>query len=748
MSRAGRAEHAPSLPALCLSLLGVQLLAVAMRSITFPEVFPGDGSVDLDILDSAYHARLALYAFVNFPSVLDFDPYIAFPDGAPVPLPPLFDWTLAAVAHLFGHDPATFERVAAFASPVLGALGVLPVYALGRMLAGHGVGLGAGALFAVLPAITDSSRIGNIDHHAWVTTLAVTHLALIATLAARDATPRTLAWASAGLLFTRAGLALSWSGSLLYLGLGDATILLVGLLLGRRAVLAGQALGAGLAAALLVPWLATSATPLGGVLSTTTLSWIHVLALLGIAFVSGVLVLLHGSGSQAGVGQRLALAAVLCCGGLGVLLVALPDARDALESALPFFARSDGWGHANLEQRPLFRLARDGIDASLAQRRWGWLVYALPFAWLATLARARADRVRGPALCVAGWMAALGPLAILQERFGRDFAPTAAVGLALLFDDLAAPLRRRVPAALADAAAVLLACALLWPALAESEWPHLVRIGSLLRGEVPANAPPRLSARASLVRFAREIRAATPETGGYFDPTRPPEYAILAQPSYGHVLHYFARRPTPANNLGPYLDLAKFRAVRRAYAERSEPEVIAIAESLGARYVLTSYATARKGPGFLKRLHRGDLRDGESSERLRLRIEGPAGGALLGDLRRPPAGVPAYQLYEVVRGALLEVPAPAGSEVHAETTVLTSLGRRLAFRAAARSESDGWARLRVPYADRSQAESRALEPYRIHVGERVFRASVSDADVREGATLRVSDETADPRTSP
>jgi len=132
-------------------------VAVGIRALRFEVAFPGDGTVQFTSDDATYHARRALYSFVNFPSVLDFDPYIAYPDGAPVPWPPLYDWALAGVARLFGRSTLTFERVAVWASPVLSALTLVPVFAMGRRLGGTGVGLGAAWLFALLPASSNRS---------------------------------------------------------------------------------------------------------------------------------------------------------------------------------------------------------------------------------------------------------------------------------------------------------------------------------------------------------------------------------------------------------------------------------------------------------------------------------------------------------------------------------------------------------------------------------------------------------------
>jgi len=147
-------------------LLAAIVVALAVRAARFPLIFPGDGSVQFVPGDACYHARRALYTFVNFPSLLVFDPYMAYPDGARVPIPPLYDWALGGVALLFGHSTLVFERAAAWMSPVLAALTILPVYAIGRRLGGAGVGIGAAWLFAVLPANSDTTGVGNLDTDA------------------------------------------------------------------------------------------------------------------------------------------------------------------------------------------------------------------------------------------------------------------------------------------------------------------------------------------------------------------------------------------------------------------------------------------------------------------------------------------------------------------------------------------------------------------------------------------------------
>jgi asparagine N-glycosylation enzyme membrane subunit Stt3 len=45
-----------------------------------------------------YHLRRIWFSVVNFPASLAFDSYMNHPLGAPAVWPPLFDWSIAAVA--------------------------------------------------------------------------------------------------------------------------------------------------------------------------------------------------------------------------------------------------------------------------------------------------------------------------------------------------------------------------------------------------------------------------------------------------------------------------------------------------------------------------------------------------------------------------------------------------------------------------------------------------------------------------
>ncbi len=720
----------------------VALLAVALRATDLPGVFPPDGTTELAPADSAYHARRALYSFHNFPSVLTFDPYMAWPDGAPVPMPPLYDWAVGGLARCFGDTEQRFERVAAWLAPAFAALTVVPVYAIARSLAGPGVGLGAALLFAILPAGARRATLGDLDHHAAVALLGASWLALSLAHLAPNRGRASLARCAVGLAGVRAALVLTWSGSILYLVVGETALLLGAILDGRRSPLLAQAAGTLGAALLVTPVLRALPPPVP--LATTDWSWLHVLFLLGTALVA----LVVAGSRRASAGARLAVAAVAACSLAGLALLWAPELAQGLDRGLAFLGREDTWGARNAEQRSLFAAPLRQGSVSLAILNYGWLAWLVPLAPLAALERARDTRLRARAVCFGIWSLAFTALAVAQVRFGSDFAPVAAVSFAFLLGRVGQAGVERIPgawvarhrSAVAVGVGLGVGTLLLWPALVHNygsaATPRIAGPGEGQGGTL-------LSQARSLTRFARMIRAATPETVGYRDADARPEYAVLVRPGHGHTLHYMARRATPANNFGPYLDRQKYVAARRFFQVPTRREALDVARRLGVRYFVTFARAPTEPEAFVDRLHRSDGLVGPEAPdgRLRLVVEGPFGG--VPPLRGFPAGtlpqraVP-YKLFEIVEGAVLEARLAPGEEMDVRVQVDTNLGRRLPLRARVRADASGAARLRVPYPTAGEAPVRTAGPYRVRVGDgEERRVTVSEDEVREGRVVPV-----------
>jgi hypothetical protein len=235
----------------------------------------------------------------------------------------------------------------------------------------------------------------------------------------------------------------------------------------------------------------------------------------------------------------------------------------------------------------------------------------------------------------------------------------------------------------------------------------------------------------------------TPDTSGFFDPAVMPEYGVLCNPSHGHVLHYVARRATPADNFGSYLDDEKFRSAYNFYVVVDEASALAIARRLGARYVLSYDSEFLISGSVVHRLQRFDgsaRSDIAHLGHFRLIAEGPENGLPLWSSfpsGQAPIDTIPYKLFEVVEGAVLEVQTAPGTEVVTAVKIATPGGRQFTYRARARAGDDGMARLRVAYATDSREPTHSLGPYQMHVRGLSLTASVTDADVLEGRTVRV-----------
>lgn len=705
-----------------------------------PDVFAADGHVLLEPWDGSYHARRALYTFENFPAVLRFDPYLDYPDGAVVPVAPLYDWLLGGVARGFGTRIQTFERVAALSSPVLAGLTVLAVFFLVLSLETPATALLAAALVAVLPIHVEYARLGDSDHHTAVSLL----LALwIAVDLRRLVLPGSRFPLRNVLLrgLVLAALILTWSGSALYLLVGEGAALAAAVLFSdRRISAAGQAVSEVMAAVLVVPWLWWQGTPVGGPLSSTTLSGLQPLILISAAGVAVAFLAAERRWPSRRRGERWVRAGVIGSAVAGGLL-AVPPLRAALAPGLHFVAGSDVWSLTNPEQEPLFVFLRH-LDRGIgpASRYYGWFAYLLPVAPIGLLPALRDRARRGAASLLGIWYLALAPLAVEQIRFGNEFSiPAVAVFAIFAMEAMRFATSRLMGAKWGEVArervvavlAVSLAAILMVPAFSRYYAPKVTRLARWL---APASSmpgarepPPELA----LVRFLEEVRRVTPETAGFLGPGQP-QYGILCPPSLGDSTVYRARRPTPAGNLGPYLDPRRFNTVNHFFGLSSQRVVLQVARHLRVRYVIV---TPRM---------QGDRQQlGSHLERL----DGSAYAMLpaLGHFRlvtesreTPEPGVApgrAFKLFEIVPGAVILAQGRPGASVSADLWLVTRTGRRFEFFTSGGVGPGGVARLRVPYATEGPVPGGDVRPvgrYSVRVGGRESGVDVSETDVREG----------------
>jgi len=136
--------------------------------LPYDRVFVGD-LIKFTGFDPYYHMRLVDSLVLNFPHRIPFDPYAQFPYGCPVTWAPFFDWFLAGTILVFSLGSPTqhtVDVIGVYFPAVLGALTVIPVYFIGKVLFNRWVGVIAAGLVGIFPGeFLNRSILGFTDHH-------------------------------------------------------------------------------------------------------------------------------------------------------------------------------------------------------------------------------------------------------------------------------------------------------------------------------------------------------------------------------------------------------------------------------------------------------------------------------------------------------------------------------------------------------------------------------------------------------
>jgi dolichyl-diphosphooligosaccharide--protein glycosyltransferase len=719
-----------------LPWLALFLAALAVRSLHFGLVFV-DGEVRFPFgVDELYHMRRIWFTVVNFPAALGFDFYLNHPNGAPPIWSPFFDWTIAAVARALvgAGDQHAVEVVATWVPPVLGSLAVLAATGAARGAYSAAAGWWTGWLLLTPPAQVFLSEPGQVDHHVAVGLLAA--VLVMATLPMTRPVPPGASLRSA----TLAGIAcaaaiLLWAGALLHVLIVQTFLVLQltatadgGAARARARALAWMH---GVAALGVAPYCIGRSWEQFGAFSVEVHSNLQPLWLAaGAAALALACQLWKRPALGATRGRRFASALGLVVPGIAAAWWLLPGLADSLRSAGGWFA-DDRFLERILEMKPLL-LAGDRFAPGIAHEQFSYLFWSFPLLlggllWQA-LRTERADRLL--LVVVAAVFLAAG----LYERRFLDVAwagyawvlgPAIAEGLAAVRRQRAIPRWLPVAAALGVGVTAVLPAAFSYRSeLAQSIASH--------QGEKIELHP---IARRQLVvrRVADWLKGETPPTQGYLDASLRPEYGVLTSWDSGHLLRYYGERPMVQDNFGPWGGIAGFDAARHYFEAREEAEAVAIAERLGARYVVA----LPKGSGQMK--------PGLHSMTRRLAVVRQEGGALgfngagLGrhrlvyladdaDLERP-AGQPVWRVavYEIVAGARVVGSALADQEVRFEQMLRLPGQPPILHVASARADSRGRYELRLPYPNEGG--------YVVRMGQTRSTLRVSEADVREGRTL-------------
>ncbi len=736
------------------------LVSAALRTIQHQKIpVPARDTWITSDADSFYHMR-RVDRFLNEGSIDGRDDALNHPHGSPIPWPPYYTGVAGALTGPFAPEaePARrdfLERHVASLPRAFGAATSGVAAVAGWVLAGLGGALLAGLLHALSAASIVYSRLGNGDHHAWITLLSGAQLLLLGggLRHAGDARRAALWGGAAG---AAAGVALgSWVASVLY-------VLPVQIALGWMLLVHARTEQRGLpwlglsfhAAALVVvlPAVALSSWNETHPWIVVNLSWFHAAWLIvgGLVFVP--LLRLPGPRARAAypwiVGAALALLGIVLLGtGVG------PGA--GMREGFAWMARNDAFMGAVWESRGIL-----GEDAAFDPTEiLGHGLLLLPFAW-AMLAWRAFVRGRHELL---PWAVAV-PLLFLQaarqvrftDALALPMAVTIAWGVVTVWRERFAggSKRRRLPDGVAAVVVVVLAA--------------LMNVGTLSRTREATARDPELPGQpeqpsATVAReLAEWIRTGTPDDGP----------AVLASWTWGHLIEWAADRPSVATNFGTFVGEEAFRAPSRFFLAEDPAAAERILRDRDARWVLVttwlpnrvSHMIRATDPALSSRYtERGGADDGVQLRfewyrtiGARMLFEGrtmlPDGGfgppidfariVYVSPQRDPryrmrPDPAPAGWVWERVEGARLEASGSPGDVLEVAVAVRYAIGRHeVVWTGSGVAGEDGIARVRVPYAtDAPNGGGVAAGPARWRMAGREGTVVVPEAAVTAGEVV-------------
>ena len=165
-----------------LLLLALMALSLTLRVIPpYDQVFTGEW-IKLTSYDAYWQMAQVDKIALDFPYSIS---HFNAPEFAEIRESGLsfFHWLLAGTIWVIGLGSPTqhtIDTVGVYFPAVLGALVVIPVYFLGKVMFGRGAGVMAGLLIAILPGeFMGRSSLGFTDHHVLEVLLTTTALLFV-----------------------------------------------------------------------------------------------------------------------------------------------------------------------------------------------------------------------------------------------------------------------------------------------------------------------------------------------------------------------------------------------------------------------------------------------------------------------------------------------------------------------------------------------------------------------------------------
>jgi dolichyl-diphosphooligosaccharide--protein glycosyltransferase len=752
-----------------LPLFCIFLAALAVRWLPYHACFAADRTYFFGT-DPYYHLRRVLLTVADFRHMPSIDYYLGYPEGTPnmlAPLMYLFSGALSWIA-AGGRQPdqQLVEAVCAAAPTVWGALSCIPVFYLGRQLAGRLAGFVAAACMAIIPASLLQTLVGVFDNNGLEPLIAAVFFLAVATLLQEQSLAEHKGKLLSGQVIA-AGLAgwialFTWRGSVMFFiivgvfALGET----LAACFYRRSPCSGLGLiGSSylLIGALTVPFVSAGLWGAQPTMKFNVISWFHVLAIVG----GGVLLLLIARiPEQYYRSSRAPKAAILVVAVLfsaAICLLFFQGKKGGGDiSLLNYFFADNPWGIEELEG--LF-MGKNGFSLMAPATTLSFGFWTFPVVWLVLILKEIRNGFNRPRIV----LFLVWSLVFMVITVGRvRFAPLFSLGVAICLGILAARItelpdrfRSNFPWVTTKIFAIALVGLLLLPS-----WVLISRL-------------PRHSYKYSITEdlFATLdwMRVNTPATSFFYTPWNRPEYGVLAAWDFGHWINYIARRPAIATPM--LTETYGIEPQARFFLSENNEEAEGILRENSIKYVMITN-TLRQLANFSRMIGlKPDTFLEETRDRsgqvvdtvkpkwfdlLSTRLLICDGMPVPGTKGSPPAflqlayesrgildvrgfagNVASIKIFETVKGATLRGKTAPRTVLTCAIPIVTNQGRKFIWQVDSVSGADGSFLLRVPYSSESSGPVHALSPYVLKTiaGQRLVR--VTNEAVKNGTLIDV-----------
>jgi hypothetical protein len=704
--------------------------------------------------DAYYHALRVKRTLQDFPRVPVHDPGLAYPAGATVPWPPLFDGGVAMVARAVGgRDGAESAalRIAAWTPWIVGVLTVLGTLVSASLLMGPWEGVLAACFLAILPGHVAFTRVGDFDQHGAEVLLLIVSVTALVSASLKRADGGTPVRDELVLASSIALAFLVWQGSVLHLAILAGIVAFTWAVGGQgkthhragAVVLLRSAVAAALMLALCAAVLVSPGTLVK--MSLLGVTGFHVGAVMCVAMFAALLCAMP---EMASAQRRVGQVGAATAGTVGFALI-IPGFGDVVAHGLTSLTAGTPW-HRNIQEfDPLFFAGYTPwtVEARRVGELLGLTLLLAPAALSGLVRRWPEDPGAANRRATLLWFGVgLIVLALMRKRF----LVYAAVPLSMWAAAFIVPWARRAGAdgksLKAAGVGLTLSLLVLWPTFA---W-HA-------RAFEPAPPPEERMALFTALEWL-----------GTREPARPDRPGVLAEWDFGHLIQYVAGKPVLVSPFGTDVGESPMVEFARGFLSPHGDTLVEVMDrSRMGFFLLTNPATeshyARAyltpPPPELVSAHR-DWRSGlavtvnpafwrTAASRLFFEDGSGSGGVVpaVSGLRlvfeAGPVGLwegrqaPAFKIFERVPGAVLKVSGlTAGQMVTAEVGLMTGAGRVSRWVTSGRAGGTGQARLSIPYASGMNGAVWAT-PARVAVGSGSTSVVLGERDVLEGRVRAV-----------